>query len=264
MGRGLGSERVHSWPCRMGLPCAALLDRAPGGDPMSALLTLENVGMHFDVRADHEGGRHTVFEGINLTLNEGDRLGIVGRNGAGKSTLLRIMAKIYAPATGTVTWAPGVTVSLLSLGLGFKNDLTGRDNAYLSGLLQGLSKNDAKISLERIHEFCELGDYFDEPVKTYSSGMRARLGFATALLNNASVLLIDEVLSVGDKAFREKTGVILESEFSNKRGVVLVSHTEAQIKSVCNFAIWLNGDVVASKGQPDRVIGQYTGHNYKP
>ena len=152
---------------------------------MSALLTLENVGMHFAVRPDHESGRHTVFEGINLTLNEGDRLGIVGRNGAGKSTLLRIMAKIYAPATGRVTWAPGVTVSLLSLGLGFKDELSGRDNAYLAGLLQGLTKQDAKRSLSSIEEFCELGDYFDEPVKTYSTGMRARLGFGTGLLNDA-------------------------------------------------------------------------------
>ena len=218
----------------MGLPCAALLDRAPGGDPMSALLTLENVGMHFDVRADHEGGRHTVFEGINLTLNEGDRLGIVGRNGAGKSTLLRIMAKIYSPATGTVTWAPGVTVSLLSLGLGFKNDLTGRDNAYLSGLLQGLSKNDAKRSLERIQEFCELGDYFDEPVKTYSSGMRARLGFATALLNNASILLIDEILSVGDRDFRERASAALIAQFSDYKALVLISHSEHQLTSICN------------------------------
>ena len=203
---------------------------------MSALLTLENVGMHFDVRADHEGGRHTVFEGINLTLNEGDRLGIVGRNGAGKSTLLRIMAKIYAPATGTVIWAPGVTVSLLSLGLGFKNELTGRDNAYLSGLLQGLSKNDAKKSLESIHEFCELGDYFDEPVKTYSSGMRARLGFATALLNNASVLLIDEVLSVGDRVFRAKATEALNQQVACQSAVVLVSHSDSQIKNLCSKA----------------------------
>ena len=190
---------------------------------MSALLTLENVGMQFAVRPDHEAGQHTVFEGINLTLNEGDRLGIVGRNGAGKSTLLRIMAKIYAPATGTVTWAPGVTVSLLSLGLGFKNELTGRDNAYLAGLLQGLTKNDAKQSLVSIEAFSELGDYFDEPVKTYSAGMRARLGFATALLNNASVLLIDEVLSVGDKEFREKARVALKSQLTDRRAVVLVS-----------------------------------------
>ena len=225
---------------------------------MSALLTLENVGMHFDVRADHEGGRHTVFEGINLTLNEGDRLGIVGRNGAGKSTLLRIMAKIYAPATGTVTWAPGVTVSLLSLGLGFKNDLTGRDNAYLSGLLQGLSKNDAKRSLERIHEFCELGDYFDEPVKTYSSGMRARLGFATALLNNASVLLIDEVLSVGDMDFRDKAAKALQVQLFATRAIVLVSHNDTQVKHVCDQAILLEGGEVAAKGSTEEVITSYS------
>ena len=225
---------------------------------MSALLTLENVGMHFAVRPDHESGQHTVFEGINLTLNEGDRLGIVGRNGAGKSTLLRIMAKIYTPATGRVTWSPGVTVSLLSLGLGFKNELTGRDNAYLAGLLQGLSKNDAKLSLNSIEEFCELGDYFDEPVKTYSSGMRARLGFATALLNNASVLLIDEVLSVGDKDFREKAAKTLQVQFSARRAIVLVSHTDAQIKHVCDHAILLDRGGIASRGSPEAVINSYT------
>ena len=207
---------------------------------MSALLILENVGMYFDVRAEHEGGRHTVFEGINLTLNEGDRLGIIGRNGAGKSTLLRIMGKIYAPAAGTVTWAPGVTVSLLSLGLGFKSDLTGRDNAYLSGLLQGLSKSQAKMSLKRIHDFCGLGDYFDEPVKTYSSGMRARLGFATALLNNASVLLIDEVLSVGDREFRERAATELEIQFLDKRAVVLVSHSDSQLSRLCDTVLTLD------------------------
>ena len=225
---------------------------------MSALVTLENVGMHFDVRADHEGGRHTVFEGVNLTLNEGDRLGIVGRNGAGKSTLLRIMAKIYAPATGTVTWGRGVQVSLLSLGLGFKNDLTGRDNAYLSGLLQGLSKNDAGKSLKHIQEFCELGDYFDEPVKTYSSGMRARLAFATALLNNAKgLLLIDEVLSVGDKEFREKAKLSLKEQLSERRAIVLVSHNESQIDDLCNSAILLDTGLVAAEGETGAVLADY-------
>ena len=224
---------------------------------MSALLTLENVGMHFDVRADHEGGRHTVFKEINLTLNEGDRLGIVGRNGAGKSTLLRIMAKIYAPATGTVTWAPGVTVSLLSLGLGFKNDLTGRDNAYLAGLLQGLTKSDAKKNLVVIEEFCQLGGYFDEPVKTYSAGMRARLGFATALLNNASVLLIDEVLSVGDKEFREKAKLALEDQVSDRRAIVLVSHTDAQITDLCHSAIFLENGGVAAEDETISVLAKY-------
>ena len=217
---------------------------------MSALLTLENVGMQFAVRPDHESGQHTVFEGINLTLKEGDRLGIVGRNGAGKSTLLRIMAKIYAPATGSVIWAPGVTVSLLSLGLGFKNELTGRDNAYLAGLLQGLTKNAAKQCLVSIEAFCELGDYFDEPVKTYSAGMRARLGFATALLNNASVLLIDEVLSVGDKEFREKAQLALEDQFSDRRSVVLVSHSEAHLAGIGNGAICLDRGGITSRGSP--------------
>ena len=218
---------------------------------MSALLTLENVGMHFAVRPDHESGQHTVFEGINLTLNEGDRLGIVGRNGAGKSTLLRIMAKIYAPAAGKVTWAPGVTVSLLSLGLGFKNELTGRDNAYLAGLLQGLTKNDAKLSLSCIEEFCELGDYFDEPVKTYSSGMRARLGFATALLNDASVLLIDEVLGVGDRRFREKAEASLDDKVSSGHACVLVSHSEAHIQRVCSKILLLE----AGKLGPAEKVG---------
>ena len=207
---------------------------------MSALLTLENVGMHFAVRPDHESGQHTVFEGINLTLNEGDRLGIIGRNGAGKSTLLRIMAKIYAPAAGTVTWAPGVTVSLLSLGLGFKNELSGRDNAYIAGLLQGLTKNDAKQSIGSIEEFCELGKYFDEPMNTYSLGMRARLGFASALLNRASVLLIDEVLSVGDKEFREKAKTALKNQLEFKQAIVLVSHSETQLLDMCNAVRSLN------------------------
>ena len=225
---------------------------------MSALLTLENVGMHFAVRPDHDSGRHTVFEGINLTLNEGDRLGIVGRNGAGKSTLLRVMAKIYAPATGTVTWAPGVTVSLLSLGLGFKNELTGRDNAYLSGLLQGLTKSDAKQSLSSIEEFCELGDYFDEPVKTYSSGMRARLGFATALLNNASVLLIDEVLSVGDSVFREQAKSALKQQLCHSHAIVLISHNEAQIRALCNVAGCLNDGTLITHGDPDTIVPKHT------
>lgn len=227
---------------------------------MSALLTLENVGMHFAVRPDHESGQHTVFEGINLTLNEGDRLGIVGRNGSGKSTLLRIMAKIYAPATGTVTWAAGVTVSLLSLGLGFKNELTGRDNAYLAGLLQGLTKNDSKQSLASIEAFCELGDYFDEPVKTYSAGMRARLGFATALLNNASVLLIDEVLSVGDMEFKKRAQRALKDQCSDKRAIVLVSHIDAQVSNLCNTGVLIEDGRVAAEGEVSKVIADYLGY----
>ena len=169
---------------------------------MNPLLALENVSMRYAVRGEGNIGKHTIFDNISLEVPPGARLGIIGRNGAGKSTLLRLMAKIFAPTSGSVTWAPGATVSLLSLGLGFRPDLTGRENAMLSCLLQGLSKVDAKNSLEGIEDFAELGDFFDQPVKTYSTGMRARLGFAAALMNRSDVILIDEVLSVGDQAFR--------------------------------------------------------------
>lgn len=236
---------------------AALLDRQAGSDTMSALLTLENVGMHFGVRAYHTGGIHTVFEGINLELHEGERLGVVGRNGAGKSTLLKIMAKIYVPASGRVLWAPGVSVSLLSLGLGFSDELTGRDNAYLAGLLQGFSKSDARANLEDIQEFCEIGDFFDEPVRTYSAGMRARLGFATALLNSAGILLIDEILSVGDHEFRRRARAALENKLSDGRAAVLVSHAEMAIKNICTRAILLEGEGILTAGTPAEVLAAY-------
>ena len=141
---------------------------------------------------------------MNLSIRAGDRVAVVGRNGSGKSTLLRVMARIFAPTSGQVEWADGVSVSLLSLGLGFNPVLSGRDNAYLSCLLVGLSQKEALESLERIEAFCELGSFFAEPVHTYSAGMRARLGFGTALEYRSQVILIDEVLSVGDRAFREK------------------------------------------------------------
>ena len=204
-----------------------------------------------------DGRALPILGGIDFQLSTNETVAIIGASGAGKSTLLRIMAKIYAPAKGAVTWAPGVTVSLLSLGLGFKNELTGRDNAYLAGLLQGLTKNDAKQSLVSIEAFCELGDYFDEPVKTYSAGMRARLGFATALLNNASVLLIDEVLSVGDKEFREKAKLALENELLVRRAIVLVSHTDAQISNLCDSAIFLDNGSVAAEGEASAVLAEY-------
>lgn len=224
-------------------------------------MTLENVGMYFGVRAGHTGGVHNVFEGINLELHEGERLGIVGRNGAGKSTLLKIMAKIYAPASGSVVWAPGVSVSLLSLGLGFSDELTGRDNAYLAGLLQGLSKSDAKANLAGIQEFCEIGDFFDEPVRTYSAGMRARLGFATALLNSAGILLIDEILSVGDHEFRRRARAAMDSKMAARSAVVFVSHAPDQIKQICTRAVFLDGGALAYQGEPGAVLARYSiGH----
>ena len=200
---------------------------------------------------------HVVFENISLKLAAGERLGIVGRNGSGKSTLLRLMAKIFHPTSGSVTWAPGATVSLLSLGLGFRPDLTGRENALLSCLLQGLSKTDAKSSLSEIEDFAELGEFFDQPVKTYSTGMRARLGFSAALMNRSDAILIDEVLSVGDQQFRLKAREALTNQLTKDRGVVVVSHAEEHIKGLCSCAMWLNEKKLAAPRSVDRALQDF-------
>jgi lipopolysaccharide transport system ATP-binding protein len=224
---------------------------------MNSLMTLKNVSMSYPIPSGARGGRHTVFNEINLALAGGERLGIVGRNGTGKSTLLRIMAKIFAPSSGIVSWAPDTTVSLLSLGLGFRPDLTGSENALLACMLQGFSKQDALASLASIQDFAELEDYFNEPVKVYSAGMRARLGFATALKNRSKVILIDEVLSVGDQLFRDKASAALREEMSEDRAVVIVSHSEAQMRALSTKMLWLGGDGKRAVGEVDEIFALY-------
>ena len=221
---------------------------------MTALLTLTDVSMHFNREAD---SRYAVFGGINLTVDAGECVALVGRNGSGKSTLLRVMAKIFAPTSGRVSWAPGVAVSLLTLGLGFRPDLSGRDNAYLSCLLMGLSRDESAESLPQIEAFCDIGTFFDEPVRSYSAGMRARLGFGTALVNRSEVILIDETLSVGDQQFREKAREALEQELAGDRSVVLVSHAEQQIQRLCQRAVLLQDGAIVAEGSPDDVLTAY-------
>lgn len=224
---------------------------------MSAVMALSDVAMRFPLASGAGEQQHVVFEGLDFSLSAGECVGLVGANGVGKSTLLRVMAKILAPSTGKVEWATGVSASLLSLGLGFRPDLTGEENALLANLLQGMSKRDAQQALNDIAPFCELGDYFYQPVRTYSSGMRARLGFATALMNRSQVILIDEVLSVGDQRFRVKAREALKSQFSEDRAAVIVSHAEQQLKLLCSRVVWLGQSGIQRDGEPEGVLSAY-------
>ena len=222
------------------------------------MLQLEDVSLSYPSRRksfDH--GAHHVLDRVSLQVFEGETLGIIGRNGVGKSTTLRLMAGILAPTSGSVWQRPGKSASLLTIGLGFRPDLSGRDNATLAAMLQGATARQARSFLEEIKEFSELGDSFEEPVKTYSSGMLARLGFTTALKTHVDILLIDEVLSVGDALFREKAEAAMKSRISGDQTVVFVSHMEGQVREVCDRAICLYEGAVLAEGDPAAVLAAY-------
>ena len=222
------------------------------------MLELVGVSHSYHARkANFEHGLHQVLDDVSLTLHRGETLGIIGRNGAGKTTLLRLMAGILAPSRGRVWRRPGISCSLLTIGLGFQPALSGRDNALLSAMLQGASRREAQSHLAEIKEFSELGNSFDEPVKTYSAGMRARLGFTTALMTHVDVLLIDEVLGVGDAAFREKASTAMRDMLGGDQTVVLVSHMADQVRQLCGRAVLLEDARVKAAGAVDEVLGVY-------
>lgn len=198
-----------------------------------------------------------VLKNVSVSLCRGETLGVIGRNGCGKSTLLRLMAGIIGPTSGEITLTPGVSRAVLALGLGFRGDLTGRDNAYLSSVLQGNSRVRAKGFLEDIKEFSELGEAFETPVKTYSSGMRARLGFSTALVSHVDILLIDEVLSVGDGHFRKKANEAIKDKIRGEQTVVFVSHSAGQVKELCDRALWLHQGQIRRLGDCESVVEEY-------
>ena len=228
------------------------------GNERTVLLKLDEVSLSYrSKRSSFEHGQHKVLDRVSLELYQGETLGIIGRNGVGKTTMLQLMAGILAPTEGRVWQKPGKSSSLLSLGLGFKPDISGRDNAFLAAMLQGSTQTQAKSYLEDIKAFAELGDSFEEPVKTYSAGMRARLGFTTALKTHVDILLIDEVLSVGDAQFRAKAERAMKERIGGEQTVVFVSHMEAQVKQLCGRVIWINDARVAAEGEPLSVLESY-------
>ncbi|MEH6515104.1 MAG: ABC transporter ATP-binding protein [Halioglobus sp.] len=222
------------------------------------MLELHNVSLNFQSsKGTFDNGVHHILDDVSLKLYENETLGIIGRNGVGKTTTLRIMAEILAPTSGTVTTQPGKSSALLSIGLGFKGELSGRDNAKLAAVLQGATIKQAMGYLEEIKEFSGLGDSFEEPVKTYSSGMRSRLGFTTALLTHVDVLLIDEVLSVGDAQFKQKAQRAMQERIRGDQTVVFVSHSDQQIQALCDRVVWLDQGKVKLEGDPGVVLEGY-------
>jgi lipopolysaccharide transport system ATP-binding protein len=179
------------------------------------------------------------LEDINLELRAGETLGIIGANGAGKSTLLRLLARITEPDRGEIRWHRRLSSSLLALNAGFRPELSGRDNAIVSGMLLGLRRREIDALLPRIVEFSELGEFFDRPAGSYSTGMRARLGFAVAIHADSDILLIDEVLGVGDESFRIKSQHAMREKIRSNKTVVLVSHSMEAIRELCDRVIWI-------------------------
>jgi len=220
------------------------------------LVELENVGIAFDAQRRVGGSRFWALDDVSVRLRRGERLGVIGRNGAGKSTLLRVIAGILQPDRGSVRRAP-VSCQLLSLALGFTPHLSGRDNAILSGLMLGLRRAEIMARLPAIREFCELGDFFEQPIAAYSSGMVMRLAFSVAIQVEPDVLLIDEVLAVGDTEFREKSGNALRERMGEGHTVVLVSHDEQQIASLCDRVLWIEHGKSVLEGARDTVFEAY-------
>lgn len=202
--------------------------------------------------------QHEVLKGISFEINKGETLGIMGRNGCGKSTLLKVLAGVIAPTSGKLYFNGIKDTALLTLGLGFNGELSGRDNAMLSLMLRGYGKKQAREMLPGIVEFSELGDFIERPVKTYSSGMKSRLGFSVGVQAKTDLLLIDETLSVGDAHFKEKAQNVLLNKVNGDQTVVFISHSAGQVRKICDRAIWLHEGHVEDEGETSSVVKSYT------
>ena len=192
---------------------------------------------------------------IELRLESGDRVGLIGRNGQ-QSTLLRLLAGIYSPTTGRVE-SEGTIVPLLDISLGMDENSTGMQNIRLRGLLLGMSDAEIRAKQESIAEFCELGDYLNLPLRTYSSGMRVRLAFAVSTAVDAEILLLDEVMGVGDAAFMQKAQGRLADLHNRAEIVVLAMHSNSQIRKACNKAIWMERGQIREFGPVEQVVSAY-------
>lgn len=233
-------------------------------------IIVENVCKSFDIYMDKANSlkekllfwnrnkkeKREVLKNVNLTIKNGEAVGLIGVNGSGKSTLLKLMTKIIYPNKGKIT-TNGKLTSLLELGAGFHPDFSGRENIYFNASIFGLTKKQIDERIDKIIEFSELGNYIDNPVRTYSSGMYMRLAFAVAINVDADILLVDEVLAVGDQHFQDKCIAKMKELKEEGKTMVFVTHSLGTVKDFCNRAVWLSNGEIKMDGEPDGVIKEY-------
>ena len=201
--------------------------------------------------------RFVAVKGISFYVREGEILGIIGKNGSGKSTTLNALAGIFSPDSGSID-LNGHSISLLSIGVGFIREMTGRENITLSGMLLGFTEEQVKAKEQEIIDFAEIGEFIDMPVRTYSSGMYSKLAFSITAILETDIMLIDEVLSVGDQKFKKKSYEKMKSLISNKdRTVVIVSHSIETLKQLCDTVMWMHEGQIKRIGDPDEVRDEY-------
>lgn len=207
-------------------------------------------------RRTRPGGHFWALRDVTFSVNPGEMLGILGHNGAGKSTLLRLLGGIGQPDEGRI-WTNGRIGALLELGAGFHPDLTGRENAFVAGIAAGLTQKELQQRFDEIVAFAELESFIDSPLRTYSTGMQMRLAFAIAVHTNPQIILVDEVITVGDLAFQAKCLDRIQRLKEDGAAIVLISQSPEQISSICNHALWLRQGQVVGYGEPEVVAGQY-------
>jgi len=221
------------------------------------ILSLDQVGVSYPSDKRFSREKFWALEDITLDLKRGETLGILGRNGAGKSTLLKLLAGILAPDRGRLYRQPRLQISLLALQLGFMPQLSGRENAIMSCILLGLSRKEANRRLDNIFAFAEIEQHIDKPVSTYSAGMRARLGFGVAMEADPDVLLVDEVLGVGDAHFRKKSSAHLRARMGAGRSVVIVSHELGTLSQLCDRLVVIEQGRTTMMGDVPRILEAY-------
>jgi lipopolysaccharide transport system ATP-binding protein len=202
------------------------------------------------------------LENVNFAIQKGEVVGIIGSNGAGKSTILKLLSRIFNPSKGKIKISGRIS-ALIEVTAGFHPELTGRENVYLNGTILGMTRKEIDSKFDQIVDFSEIEEFIDTPVKRYSSGMYSRLGFSVASQMNPDILLVDEVLSVGDNAFQAKCAKKMRELFNSGVTIILVSHNLTLIQSLCNRVILLQKGMIVKEGIPDEVISYYQNSDYK-